>query len=159
MLVRRPLARFASSVAATSHHAADIAVDSPKTEQLSNVRSFKEIPGPRGLPYIGNVWRYLPIIGESNCVINSAQSQRRFAGDYKIDRLHESGHYNLQRYGHIVREHVYGDLTIVHLFDPKHIEQVFRTEGRYPERRSHRAVGKYRHDRPEIFNSGGIFCE
>ena len=153
-MLRCPLQRAASSsVAATAHNATSIGVTdsnariTPSASSAQNgsecvVRSLREMPGPRPLPFIGNVWRYFPLIG-----------------DYRIDKLHESGHFNLHKYGPIVREHVHGSLTIVHLFDPKHIEQVFRTEGRYPERRSHRAVGKYRRDRTESFNSGGIFCE
>ena len=155
-MLRCPFQRAASSVATatTSHNATSIGVTattptssappppSAQQQRTERVRSLREMPGPRPLPFIGNVWRYFPLIG-----------------DYRIDKLHESGHFNLHKYGPIVREHVHGSLTIVHLFDPKHIEQVFRTEGRYPERRSHRAVGKYRRDRTESFNSGGIFCE
>ncbi|KAI1287064.1 Mitochondrial cytochrome P450 -like protein [Halotydeus destructor] len=108
----------------------------------NGVKAFSNIPGPKSLPVIGNLWRYLPLIGH-----------------YDVEKLHESGHYNLKKYGPIVREHVYGNFNIVHLFDAKHIEKVFRTEGRHPERRSHRAVGKYRTEHQEKFNSGGIFCE
>lgn len=28
------------------------------------VKRFEDIPGPRPLPFLGNFWRYLPIIGK-----------------------------------------------------------------------------------------------
>lgn len=103
---------------------------------------FEEIPGPKGLPVIGNVWRYLPVIGE-----------------FQLEKLDDIGRTLNRRYGPIVREHVFGRLNIVHLFDPQDMEVMFRNEGRYPERRSHRALGKYRTDRKDLYSSGGIFCE
>lgn len=30
------------------------------------IRSFKEIPGPKALPLIGNVFRFFPYVGKSN---------------------------------------------------------------------------------------------
>ena len=66
---------------------------------------------------------------------------------------------NLNKYGKLVREVIDKNLTIVHVFNPKDIESVFRQEGRYPLRRSHRALLKYRRDRPNRYRSGGLFCE
>lgn len=34
------------------------------TFKLTNVKPFNQIPGPKPLPIIGNVWRYLPVIGK-----------------------------------------------------------------------------------------------
>lgn len=105
------------------------------------VKSFKEIPGPKALPLIGNLWRYLPIIGQ-----------------YSLERLYENGHYNLTHYGTIVREEITAKHKIVHLFDPDHMESMFRQQ-QYPYRRSHRALIKYRHERSDRYQSGGIFPE
>lgn len=124
--------RLTSSISAST----DSVTESPVTH------SFDEIPGPKSLPLIGNVWRYLPIIGE-----------------FQLEKLDDIGRTLHSRYGPIVREHVFGNLNIVHLFDPVDIEVMFRNEGRHPERRSHRALGKYRTDRKELYSSGGIFCE
>lgn len=124
--------RLTSSISAQSESVSE----SPVTH------SFDEIPGPKGLPLIGNVWRYLPLIGE-----------------FQLEKLDDIGRILHARYGPIVREHVFGNLNIVHLFDPVDMEVMFRNEGRYPERRSHRALGKYRTDRKDLYSSGGIFCE
>lgn len=32
-------------------------------EVTKNVKSFEEIPGPKGLPFLGSFFKYLPIIG------------------------------------------------------------------------------------------------
>ncbi|XP_074604953.1 cytochrome P450 302a1, mitochondrial-like [Brevipalpus obovatus] len=108
----------------------------------ASVRPFNEIPGPRPLPLVGNVWRYLPIIG-----------------DYDMERARENGLKNLSNYGSIVRETLYGSNSLVHLFDPNDMETLFRNEGKFPARRSHRALMKYRRDRPHLYPSGGLFPE
>ena len=139
-LCRRSHLRLASSISAASSSTAEAAAAADSSP--ATVQSFDEIPGPKGLPVIGNVWRYLPVIGE-----------------FQLEKLDDIGRTLHQRYGPIVREHVFGHLNIVHLFDPLDMEVMFRNEGRYPERRSHRALGKYRTDRQDLYSSGGIFCE
>lgn len=131
-----------STAAAPSADVTSPSSTSGKSSSSLLVKSFDEMPGPKGLPLIGNVWRYLPVIGK-----------------YRADRLDMTGLMLYHEFGPIVREHVFRDLNVVHLFDPNDMEAMFRMEGRYPERRSHRALGKYRIDRPETYSSGGIFCE
>lgn len=103
-------------------------------------RPFHEIPGPKPLPIIGNIWRYMPIIG-----------------DMDITRMHRNAQKLLDRYGPLVREVVVGDRVVVHVFDPRDMEQVFHNEGRYPARLSHRALLKYRIERPQQYSGGGLF--
>lgn len=103
---------------------------------------YSSIPGPRPLPFIGNIWRYLP-----------------FVGQYKMDTLFENALFNQKHYGPIVREDLMKNHTILHLFDPKDVERFVRQDGKYPHRRSHRALLKYRLDRPDIYRDGGLFCE
>ncbi|PNF31552.1 Cytochrome P450 302a1, mitochondrial [Cryptotermes secundus] len=78
------------------------------------------------------------------------------AGKYSFKQLHHGGHKKLQEFGSIVREDIVPGVSVVWVFTPSDIEQVFRNEGRYPERRSHLALQKYRNDHPNIYNSGGL---
>lgn len=103
------------------------------------VRPFDSIPGPKSLPVIGTLWKYLPLIGE-----------------YKFDRLHHNGLRKLKQYGSLVREDIVPGVPVVWVFKPEDIETVYRSEGRFPERRSHLALQKYRLDRPHIYSSGGL---
>ena len=133
------------SLLRSTHSSASVTLEtssSSTTAASESVIPFHEIPGPKGLPIIGNLWRYLPVVGE-----------------YDMERLDEIGRLNYKRYGPIVRENVFGKFNIVHLFDPNDMQSLFRAEGRWPERRSHRALGQYRRERPEQYSSGGIFCE
>lgn len=113
----------------------------PKKASTS-LQPFESIPGPRPLPFIGNLWRYLPIIG-----------------NYKPNTLYENAQYNKNRYGLLVREKLFKNHSILHLFDPADIETYFGQDGKYPHRRSHRALLKYRRDRPDKYVDGGLFPE
>uniref|UniRef100_A0A1B6KHD3 Cytochrome P450 302a1, mitochondrial n=1 Tax=Graphocephala atropunctata TaxID=36148 RepID=A0A1B6KHD3_9HEMI len=106
---------------------------------FSEVKSFKSIPGPKSYPVIGTLWKYIPLIGE-----------------YKFDRLHENGLKKLQQFGPLVREDIVPGVPVVWVYTPSDIERVYRSEGRFPERRSHLALKKYRKDRPHIYNNGGV---
>lgn len=107
---------------------------------VSTARPFDEIPGPKPLPLVGNIWRYLPFIGELD-----------------LTRMHRNAQKLLDQYGPLVREVVVGDRVVVHVFDPRDMEHVFRNEGRFPARLSHRALLKYRRERPHVYGSGGLF--
>uniref|UniRef100_A0A8D8VJU8 Cytochrome P450 302a1, mitochondrial n=1 Tax=Cacopsylla melanoneura TaxID=428564 RepID=A0A8D8VJU8_9HEMI len=103
------------------------------------VKSFEEIPGPKSLPFVGTLHKYLPLIGE-----------------YQFDRLHWNGLAKYRQYGPLVKEEIVPGVHLVWVFRPEDIETVFKSEGRYPERRSHLALEKYRLDHPEVYSTGGL---
>ncbi|XP_068902541.1 cytochrome P450 302a1, mitochondrial-like isoform X2 [Tenebrio molitor] len=103
------------------------------------LKSFKEIPGPLSLPIIGTLYLYFP-----------------FFGRYQFDRLHKNALKNYQLYGPIIREEIVPREHIVWLADPEDVKTLFHSEGLHPCRRSHLALEKYRLDRPNVYNSGGL---
>lgn len=62
-----------------------------------------------------------------------------------------------EKYGTIVCERMVPGVSVVWLFEPNDIAQLFNeSPGNFPRRRSHLALEKYRKDRPEIYRSGGL---
>ncbi|KMQ97688.1 cytochrome p450 302a1 [Lasius niger] len=63
----------------------------------------------------------------------------------------------LKRYGHLVREEIVPGESVVWVFRPEDIAKIFKAEaGLHPKRRSHLALLKYRTDRSNIYNNGGL---
>lgn len=107
----------------------------------TDIKPFEAIPGPKALPGgLGTLYKYLPYIGE-----------------YCFSELHHTGRRKYEQFGPIVRENICGDVNLLLLFDPKDIEQMYLSDGRYPMRRSHLAISKYRLDRPHMYSSAGLF--
>lgn len=102
-------------------------------------KDFDEIPGPKSLPLIGTLYQYLPVFGK-----------------YQFDRLHRNGLSKLCQYGPVVREDIVPGVSVVWIFRPEDVETLYRHEGRYPERRSHLALQKYRLGKPQVYNTGGL---
>lgn len=55
-----------------------------------------------------------------------------------------------------MREEIVPGVNVVWLFKPEDIETMFRCEGKFPMRRSHLALEKYRLDRKDVYNNGGL---
>ncbi|GFS58087.1 probable cytochrome P450 49a1 [Trichonephila inaurata madagascariensis] len=110
----------------------------PETNEI--IRSFDEMPGPKPLPIIGNLWRYFPIIG-----------------NYSFERIHKTYAKLHEEYGPIVKEKVFGDRTLVHVFDPYDMYKVYQSGGNSPIRMSHRALARYRRARPHLYSGPGLF--
>jgi len=71
--------------------------------------------------------------------------------------MHMNGLLKLKRYGPLVREEIVPGESVVWVFRPEDIAKIFKAEaGLHPKRRSHLALLKYRTDRSNIYNSGGL---
>ncbi|KAK2588152.1 hypothetical protein KPH14_004202 [Odynerus spinipes] len=111
----------------------------PVIERLFT-KNFEDMPGPKSLPFVGTLYKYIPFIGE-----------------YSLTRLYETGIKKLEQYGPLVREEIIPGVQMVLVYRPEDIAKVFQAEGGlYPERRSHLALLKYRQDRSDIYNTGGL---
>ncbi|XP_070169036.1 cytochrome P450 302a1, mitochondrial [Polyergus mexicanus] len=112
----------------------------PNHVDRNEPKPFEDIPGPRSLPVIGTLYKYLPFIGE-----------------YSFVKLDMNGLLKLKRYGSLVREEIIPGESIVWVFRPEDIAKIFKAEaGLHPKRRSHLALLKYRTDRSNIYNNGGL---
>ncbi|XP_066264146.1 cytochrome P450 10-like [Branchiostoma lanceolatum] len=106
--------------------AASTATAPEQTVQDRAVRRFDEIPGPKGLPFIGTALDY-SLLGRFPIHTKMANST--------IERY--------KTYGKIYREKI-GPQEMVFVCDPKDIETVFRSDGRHPERPIPQAIATYR---------------
>ena len=80
-----------------------------------------------------------------------------FSGEYDFKKLHKNGLAKYLEYGPLVREEIVPNEPIVWVFKPEDIAEVFKADvGHYPERRSHRALFKFRMDRRDVYNTGGL---
>lgn len=84
---------------------------SPQTGH--HARSFEEMPGPKGLPYFGDVINYLK------------------TSEFKDQMATLKS--NFEKYGPVFKRTVMGK-TIVCIKDPKDVETVFKADGKYPRR-------------------------
>lgn len=126
---------------------------------FSKEKKFEEIPGPVSLPIFGTLYQYLPFLGKKRIIELFTFLKlilKVLTGSYKFDKLHLNGFKKYQKYGPIVKEQIVPNVNIVWLFKPEDIEIMFRMEGKYPQRRSHLALEKYRLDKPNVYNTGGL---
>lgn len=99
----------------------------------SSKNVFNKIPGPKQLPVLGNALLFSPL------------------GPYKVEDL-ISGFGDLHnQYGDVVHLKLNRDMVL--LFDPEDIRNMFRHEGKYPNRPTFDALIKYR---KEKYNCVGI---
>ncbi|XP_076448782.1 cytochrome P450 27C1-like [Babylonia areolata] len=85
----------------------------PSRDTRSRVRSFEEMPGPKGYPVVGTLLEYL---------------QKKNHG-----RMHEIQRRNHRLYGTIFKE-PFGPAKNVCVADPSIVEEILRSEGQFPNR-------------------------
>lgn len=88
------------------------------TTTTVEAKPFEAIPGPKpSLPVIGTGWIYLPLIGR-----------------YNVSRMHEAKFEQNKLYGSIMREQFSSDMSMVTIFEPSDIREVFKAEEGCPSR-------------------------
>ncbi|XP_034937560.1 probable cytochrome P450 49a1 [Chelonus insularis] len=115
-------------------------VENINEEQLECVRPYKEIPGPKPLPLLGNTWRFIPYVGDFNIQSIDKVSQRLY-----------------EKYGDIVKiEGLIGRPDMVFLYDADEIQRIFRQEETMPHRPSMPSLNYYKHIlRKDFFKDNG----
>lgn len=100
----------------------------------AEVRPYNEIPGPKGLPFVGTLFDYV-----------------RDKGHTKIHQIQKD---RAEQYGEIYREKIL-DYDTVTISNPDDIQYLFRNEGKYPQREPLFPLWmKYKEDRKQAH---GVF--
>nr|XP_058964267.1 cytochrome P450 10-like [Pocillopora verrucosa] len=86
----------------------------PKENLPDGVRSFEDLPGPKGLPYFGDILNYIKTSSDFNRLLKNRQE-------------------NFEKYGPIYKRTVMGR-TVIFIKNPTDVEAVFRGDGIHPMR-------------------------
>ncbi|KAJ9592119.1 hypothetical protein L9F63_001347 [Diploptera punctata] len=114
----------------------------PNIRQITDVKPYSEVPGPREFPLVGNAWRFLPFIGH-----------------FSIEQLDQVMWSLYRDYGKVVKVGgLVGHPDLVFVFDGNCIEQVFRREEVMPHRPSMPSLRYYKqYLRKDFFgNTAGV---
>lgn len=112
-----------------------------RTEKIEAIpKPFSAVPGPKGLPLIGNSWRFAPIVGH-----------------YKIQEL-DKVMWSLNReYGRIAKvSGLIGHPDLLFVFNGDDIEKVFRMEEVMPHRPSMPSLHYYKQIFKKDFFEGNL---
>lgn len=123
----------------------------------SELKILKDMPGPKGFLGLGNIFDYTYFGKFFLFFLYNSDDNKYFVGKYSFDDLHKSGLDKYKKYGSIVHERMLPGVSVVWLYNPNDIAEIFNDGvGNWPCRRSHLALEKFRSDRPEIYRTGGI---
>lgn len=111
----KPCHEILCSQSSSAIDAAGVQVSSAEDRHYLNAKPFHEIPGPKGLPFLGTLLEY-----------RKGPFQK-----FNIDRFQDAIRSRYEEYGDIMKETIAG-ATVVHLFNPDYIRTVFQTEGKIP---------------------------
>lgn len=94
---------------------ADKSHETKSNSSTQNVKPLKDIPGPKGLPYLGTILQY-----------RKGPFQR-----FTVDRYQDALISRYKEYGPIVKETIAG-VTFVRIYDPDDVRTVFLNEDKQP---------------------------
>ncbi|XP_043279339.1 cytochrome P450 CYP12A2-like [Venturia canescens] len=120
-----------------SNSTADVCPVAAESEKNFNaIRPFKDIPGPKGLPLVGNLFRFIPGIGRYGSVRSKTILQML-----------------RQDFGDIVRlEDIWTRSPTVYLFNVEDCEKMYRVEGPFPSRLTMETLKVHREMNASMFN-------
>ncbi|XP_022909132.2 probable cytochrome P450 49a1 isoform X1 [Onthophagus taurus] len=99
-----------------------------KITEENNVKPYESIPGPKKLPFIGNGWRFAPVIGQ-----------------YQIQELDKVMWSLYWDYGKMVRvSGLFGHPDLLFVFDGDIIKSIFKLEEELPHRPSMPSLHYYK---------------
>ncbi|GFQ77400.1 cytochrome P450 302a1, mitochondrial [Trichonephila clavata] len=76
--------------------------------------------------------------------------------EYKNFKIHEAYQRWVLEVGHVVKELFPGDNCCIHIYHDEDFSMVYKNDGRFPLRKSHDVIARYRRDRPHLYNSVGL---
>ncbi|GLV43434.1 Cytochrome P450 301a1 [Carabus blaptoides fortunei] len=122
------------------HIAKNQSESNEKPAGWDTAKPFSEVPGPKPIPILGNLWRFFPGIGAYGDLDMLSQQHRLF-----------------EEYGPIVKiTKMKMRPDMLFLSDPKDIEMMFRNDGVWPQRDGMDSIVHYRLKiRNDIFQGQG----
>lgn len=99
--------------------------EEPIVKDKTEIKSFDDIPGPKGLPIVGTLFDYLKKDG------------------LKFNKMHEAYQKRAIEHGPIYKEKI-ATINSVVISDPEEYSKVIRSEGKFPQRRPMEPIAYYR---------------
>lgn len=116
----------------------------PDESEYSKAMPIEKVPGPKPYPLLGIAPHFMPM------------------GKYYKAGIKDMNRKMKEEYGDVVvLKGAFGKPDFYFLFDPKDIEIVFRTEGKWPYRQGLELLDEFRlKERPDLFQGiGGLLQE